>query len=102
MAQRSTHSLPIAGHRFLILGGASLVGSASAELFLREGAAEVVVLDNFFQGSAENIEHLAGDTRLKTVPGDVMRLPQLIEAMRGADGVLHLAALMSLTMDSAR
>jgi len=99
MPRQATHSLPIAGHRFLIVGGASLVGSASAELFLREGAAEVVVLDNFFQGSAENIEHLAGDKRLKTVQGDVMRLPQLIEAMRGADGVLHLAALMSLTMD---
>jgi UDP-glucose 4-epimerase len=99
MAQRSTRSLPIQGHRFLIVGGASLVGSASAELFLREGAAEVVVLDNFFQGSAENIKHLSGDKRLKTVQGDVMRLPQLIEAMRGADGVLHLAALMSLTMD---
>ena len=83
----------------MIVGGASLVGSASAELFLREGAAEVVVLDNFFQGSAENIKHLAGDKRLKTVQADVMRLPQLIEASRGADGVLHLAAVMSLTMD---
>ena len=28
-----------------------------------------------------------------------MRLPQLIEATKGVDGVLHLAALMSLTMD---
>jgi UDP-glucose 4-epimerase len=99
MPKQSTHSLPIQDHRFLIVGGASLVGSASAELFLREGAAEVVVLDNFFQGSAENIKHLSGDKRLKTLQGDVMRLPQLIEAMRGADGVLHLAALMSLTMD---
>ena len=92
-------SLPIKGHRFLIVGGASLVGSASAELLLREGAAEVTILDNFFQGSAENIKHLSGDTRLETVRADVMRLPQLIEATRGVDGVLHLAAVMSLTMD---
>ena len=28
-----------------------------------------------------------------------MRLPQLIEATKGMDGVLHLAALMSITMD---
>ena len=47
--------------RFLIVGGASLVGSATAELLLAEGAAEVVILDNFFQGSAEAIKHLAGD-----------------------------------------
>src|SRR5215510_13268526 len=92
-------SLPIKGGRFLIVGGASLVGSASAELFLREGAAEVTILDSFFQGSADNIKHLEGDKRLKLVQGDVMRLPQLIEAATGVDGVLHLAALMSLSMD---
>jgi UDP-glucose 4-epimerase len=79
MTQSSTHSLPIKGGRFLIVGGASLVGSASAEQFLREGAAEVTILDSFFQGSADNIKHLSGDARLKTVQGDVMRLPQLIE-----------------------
>jgi UDP-glucose 4-epimerase len=68
-------------------------------LFLGEGAGEVTVLDSFFQGSADNIKHLAGDARLRTVQADVMRLPQIIEASRGVDGVLHLAALMSLTMD---
>jgi UDP-glucose 4-epimerase len=92
-------ALPIKGGRFLIVGGASLVGSATAELLLAEGAAEVTILDNFFQGSADNVKHLAGDARLKTVQGDVLRLPQLIAATRGVDGVLHLAAVMSLTMD---
>jgi UDP-glucose 4-epimerase len=92
-------SLPIEGSRFLIVGGASLVGSATSELLLAEGAGEVVVLDNFFQGSAENLKHLASDARLKTLQGDVLRLPQILEATEGIDGVLHLAALMSLTMD---
>lgn len=94
-----SHSVPIKGGRFLITGGASLVGSASAEVLLNEGAGEVVVLDSFFQGSADNIRHLEGDKRLKLVQGDVMRLPQLIAATKGMDGVLHLAALMSITMD---
>jgi len=31
-----------------------------------------------------------------------MRLPQLIAATKGVDGVLHLAALMSITMDATR
>ena len=56
-----THALPVRDSRFLIVGGASLVGSATAELLLAEGAAEVVILDNFFQGSAEAIQHLDGD-----------------------------------------
>ncbi len=98
-AARRSPALPIEGGRFLIVGGASLVGSASAELFLAQGAAEVVILDNFFQGSAAALAHLKGDKRLKVVQGDVLRLPQLIAAAKGIDGVLHLAALMSLSMD---
>ena len=92
-------AVPIKGGRFLIVGGASLVGSASAELLLDAGAAEVVVLDNLSQGSLAALKHLEDNPRLKIVPGDVMRLPQLIAAMRDIDGVLHLAALMSLSMD---
>ena len=85
--------------QFLIVGGASLVGSASAELLLREGACRVTILDSFYQGSREAIAHLAGDERLQLVEGDVLRLPHLLAAARGVDGVLHLAAVMSLTMD---
>ena len=95
----ATKSLAINGGRFLIVGGASLVGSASAELFLAGGAAEVVVLDNLSQGSLAALKHIASDPRLQIVTGDVLRLPQLIAAMRNIDGVLHLAALMSLGMD---
>ena len=92
-------AVPIKGGRFLIVGGASLVGSASAEQLLDAGATEVVVLDNLSQGSPAALKHLEDNPRLKIVPGDVMRLPQLIAAMRDIDGVLHLAALMSLSMD---
>jgi UDP-glucose 4-epimerase len=98
-AAPKTHSLALRDARFLIVGGASLVGSATAELLLAEGAAEVVILDNFFQGSTDAIKHLSGHARLKTITADVMRLPHLIAATAGMDGVLHLAALMSLTMD---
>jgi UDP-glucose 4-epimerase len=92
-------SLAIEGGRFLLVGGASLVGSASAQRFLDAGAAEVVVFDNLSQGSLAALHHLEGDPRLKIVAGDVRRLPQLLAGMRHVDGVLHLAALMSLSMD---
>jgi UDP-glucose 4-epimerase len=98
MHSHDSASIPIKGGRFLIVGGASLVGSATAELLLAEGA-EVTVLDSFFQGSHEALRHIEGNSRLKIVHGDVMRLPQLLAAMKGMDGVLHLAAVMSLTMD---
>ena len=98
-ASATSRALTIKDHRFLIVGGASLVGSASAELFLREGAREVVVLDSFFQGSEAALAHLREDKRLKVVRGDVMRLPELLAATRGIDGVLQLAAVMTITMD---
>ncbi|MGE0714607.1 MAG: NAD-dependent epimerase/dehydratase family protein [Alphaproteobacteria bacterium] len=93
-------SVPVAGSRFLVVGGASLVGSATAELLLARGAAAVVLLDNFAFGSEGAVAHLRGDERLKVVRGDVMRLPQLIAAAEGMDGVLHLAAAMSISMDA--
>jgi UDP-glucose 4-epimerase len=91
-------ALPVAGRRFLVVGGASLVGSASAELLLREGAEEIVVLDNFSEGSASAIKHLAGERRLKSLMGDALSLPQLLAMTRGIDGVLQLAAVMTLGM----
>jgi UDP-glucose 4-epimerase len=98
-AEPRSAAVPIRDSRFLIVGGASLVGSASAELLLREGAREVVILDSFYQGSRDAVAHLTVDARLKVVEGDVLRLPHLLAAARGIDGVLHLAAVMSLTMD---
>jgi UDP-glucose 4-epimerase len=92
-------AVAIRGGRFLIVGGASLVGSATAELLLEQGAGEVAILDNFYQGSREAIRHIEGDARLRLVEADVLRLPQLLTAARGIDGVVHLAAVMSLTMD---
>jgi UDP-glucose 4-epimerase len=92
-------AVAIRGSRFLIVGGASLVGSATAQLLLEDGAAEVAILDSFYQGSRDAIRHIAHDSRLKVVEGDVLRLPQVLSATRGMDGVLHLAAVMSLTMD---
>ncbi|MFZ1106162.1 MAG: NAD-dependent epimerase/dehydratase family protein [Hyphomicrobiaceae bacterium] len=99
MSTATGAAAPVRDGRFLIVGGASLVGSASAERLLEDGAREVTILDSFYQGSRDAIHHLTGDPRLKVVEADVLRLPQLIAAVEGVDGVLHLAAVMSLTMD---
>ena len=92
-------SVPIAGGVFCIVGGASLVGSATAAHFLEHGAAEVRVFDNSAFGGERALAHLQDHPRLRVIRGDVMRLPDLLAAQRGADGVLHLAALMTLNMD---
>ncbi len=92
-------SLPIRGHRFAIVGGASLVGAATARHLLDQGAGHVVIADNFYQGSKAALDGLDADPRVSVVTGDVLRLPEMLAALDGADGVLHLAALMTISMD---
>ena len=89
-------ALNIKDSRILIAGAASLVGSHTADLLLKEGAREVLLLDNFSFGSMEAIQHLQDDPRIKIVRADLMRLPDLLMATEGVDGVVHLAAYMTL------
>lgn len=53
----------IAGARFLITGGASLIGSHLADALLAAEAAEVRLLDNFSLGTPDVIAHLDGNPR---------------------------------------
>lgn len=89
-------ALNIKDSRILIAGAASLVGSHTADLLLKEGAREVLLLDNFSLGSMDAIAHLQNEPRIKIVRADLMRLPDLLQATEGVDGVIHLAAYMTL------
>lgn len=89
-------SINLADSRILIAGAASLVGSNTADQLLAANAKEVILLDNFSFGSMQAIEHLRSHERVKIVKADLMRLPEIIEATRGVDGVIHLAAYMTL------
>ncbi len=88
----------IAGARFLITGGASLIGSHVADALLAAGAAEVRLLDNFSLGTPEVVAHLDGDGRVVLLRGDVLRLNELIDAAQGAAGVFALAAFLTLPL----
>jgi UDP-glucose 4-epimerase len=89
-------AVQLKGARILIAGAASLVGSHTADLLLPAGVKEVLLLDNFAFGTPDAIDHLKGDPRVKVVRADLMRLPDLLAATEGVDGVLHLAAYMTL------
>ncbi len=93
---KKSAALPLKGARILIAGAASLVGSHTADALLAAGAGEVVLLDNYAFGTPDAIAHLNDDARVKLVKADVMRLPDLLAATRGVDGVLMLAAYMTL------
>ena len=87
-----------AGKAYLITGGASLIGSHIADHLLAGGAAEVRLLDNFSLGTPETIAHLEGESRVKRIRGDILRLNELIDAAVGADGIFALAGFLTIPM----
>lgn len=78
--------------RVLITGGAGFIGSTVARELLAQGH-EAVVLDDLSTGLASNLP--AG------VPlhvGDVADVSAVMEAMDGCQGVVHLAAMVSVAL----
>lgn len=84
--------------KILVIGGAGLIGSHVVEELLTTDVARVVVYDNFVRGRMENLAEALKDSRCTVFPlgGDIMQPDVLDEAMRGMDGVFHLAALWLL------
>jgi UDP-glucose 4-epimerase len=85
----------ISGGKFVLVGGASQIGSHIAEQLLAAYAREVVLLDNLSLGSQAVVQHLLQDRRCVLVRGDVLRLNELHDAFEGADGVFGVAGIMA-------
>ena len=90
--------MDIRGKRLLIIGGAGLIGSHTVDLLTKEDAGEIIIYDNFVRGTHENLANALRDPRVKIheVGGDVCQTDILDAAMKGVDGVFHLAALWLL------
>ena len=88
----------IEGKRILVIGGAGLIGSHVAEELLKEDVKEVIVYDNFCRGTQENLEEALKDPRCRIfeIGGDILQTDILDQAVKGVDGVIHLAALWLL------
>ncbi len=86
------------GKIYLVTGGASLIGSHLADHLLARGAAEVRLLDNYALGTPDTIAHLEGEARVTRLRGDILRLNDVIDAARGADGIFALAGFLTIPM----
>jgi UDP-glucose 4-epimerase len=90
--------MDVCGKKFVVVGGAGLIGSHTVDRLLREDIGEVIIYDNFVRGSRENLAEALKDPRVRIydVGGDVMQTDILQSAFKGADAVFHLAALWLL------
>jgi dTDP-glucose 4,6-dehydratase len=74
--------------RILITGGAGFIGSYLCERFLDDGD-EVICMDNFITGNADNIAHLFPNPRFSFIPQDVTTY---IYVKGPVDAILHFAS----------
>lgn len=82
------------GARVLVTGGAGFVGSHTADLLVeREGAGEVILVDNLLRGSRRNVERALRSGRARLVEGDIRDRALLDRLLDGIDFCVHLAAL---------
>ncbi len=90
--------MDLKGKRVLVIGGAGFIGSHVIDHLIETDAAEIVIYDNFFRGSMDNLKTALSDPRVSVFPhgGDVLQTDILDKAMEGIDCVFHLAALWIL------
>ena len=90
--------MDLKGKKFVLVGGAGLIGSHTLDCLLNEDIKEIVIYDNFVRGSEENIKDALHDSRVKVFEdgGDILQKDVLLRALDGADGVFHFAALWLL------
>ena len=79
--------------RILITGGAGFVGSYIIDQLLTEGIKEIVVVDNFFRGSRDNLKTALKSPKVKIIEGDIREIKLLNKSFEGIDYCFHMAAL---------
>jgi UDP-glucose 4-epimerase len=84
--------------KIVVIGGAGLIGSHTVDNLLKEDVREIIIYDNFVRGTHGNIEKALRDPRVRIfeIGGDICQADILNEALKGADGVFHFAALWLL------
>lgn len=81
----------IEGKKALVTGGAGFIGSHLVDLLVARGN-DVTIVDDFSAGKEQNIEHHSGNRSVHVVRSDVCDLEAMMEVLKGADIIFHLAA----------
>lgn len=87
--------------RVLITGGAGFIGSHTADLLLDHGY-KVRILDNLSSKTHSNHWPDYLSPKIEKMKGDVRYKKHWLEALNGADYVIHLAAWMDMMPDFSR
>ena len=67
--------MDIKGKKLVLVGGAGLIGSHTADHLIKEDVKEIIIYDNFVRGSKENLYNALQDPRVKIhdIGGDILQ-----------------------------
>jgi UDP-glucose 4-epimerase len=82
----------LTGQKILVTGGAGFIGSHLVESLIERGLA-VVVLDNFRNGTRENLAAVTASPLLEIIQGDITDAPTCLRAAKDVGVIFHLACL---------
>ena len=94
---KAEETMDIRGKKFVVIGGAGLIGSHAVDQLTKTDVGEIVIYDNFVRGTHENLAGALRDPRVKIFEagGDITQTDILDAALKGADGVFQFAALVA-------
>lgn len=78
--------------KVVVTGGAGFIGSHLVDRLVRDGAAQVVIVDNLFRGKVANLAQHEGNPALTFCQVDIRDEEAVRAAVAGAEVVYHLAA----------
>ncbi len=81
--------------RILVTGAAGFIGSNLTDELLNQGA-EVIGIDNMFNGRVENLVDARKNPKFCFIKGDVRDMNLLLEVMKDVDIIYHQAAFTSV------
>ena len=81
--------------KILITGGAGFIGSNLCDYFIEKGH-QVVCMDNFATGHLHNLNGAINNPNFTLIEGDIRNFEVCQKSVKGADYVLHQAALGSV------
>ena len=85
----------------LVTGGAGFIGSHLIDRLLLDGH-HVMAIDDLSNGRLENIKHHLGQRSFQFVHGSLMDTDSVSKAVKGADTILHHAAIVSVVRSTRR
>jgi UDP-glucose 4-epimerase len=81
--------------KYIVTGGAGFIGSHIVEELVKQDH-EVVIIDNLFSGTVENIAPFLQRNNVSFVQVSITDLPLLKSIFEGADGIFHQGAISSV------